>query len=131
MFTFNEIRKHVVLSEDSSGTETESDSSVEENDTKHMSVYLNIIDTTFQPKRSLRNGTETIPTYAKNVHKFRQYIGEGTQTFRWLVLAARERLLQMYKTHGKIRHRERVVGIAGAFLPNRVKSEDPEISQGS
>ena len=39
MFTFNEIRKHVVLSDDSSGTESDSDSSVEENDTKQMSVY--------------------------------------------------------------------------------------------
>jgi hypothetical protein len=126
MFTFNEIRKHVVLSDDSSGTESDSDSSVEENDTKQMSVYLHVVDTTFQPKRSLRNGTETIPAFAKNVHKFRQYIGEGTQNFRWLVLAARERLLNMYKNHGKVRHRERVVGIAGAFLPNLVKSEDPE-----
>ena len=53
-------------------------------------------DTTFVPKRSLRNGVEAIPKYAKREHHIDQYIGEGEQTFRWLVLAARERLVALY-----------------------------------
>ena len=63
---------------------------------KKMTIHLRISDTTFVPKRSLRNGVEAIPKYAKREHRIDQYIGEGEQTFRWLVLAARERLVALY-----------------------------------
>ena len=100
---------------------------MEENDTKKMTIHLRISDTTFVPKRSLRNGVEAIAKYAKREHNIDQYIGEGEQTFRWLVLAARERLLALYNINkGKLRHREATVGIPGAFIPNKVRSEDPE-----
>ena len=99
---------------------------MEENDTKKMTIHLRISDTTFVPKRSLRNAS-AIAKHAKREHNIDQYIGEGEQTFRWLVLAARERLLALYNINkGKLRHREATVGIPGAFIPNKVRSEDPE-----
>ncbi len=52
MFTLNEITKHHVQSSDSSGTSETSDSSVEENDAKNMTLHLRVTDTTFLPKRS-------------------------------------------------------------------------------
>ena len=80
MFTLNEITKHNVSSE-SSGTSESSDSSVEQNDTKKMTIHLRISDTTFVPKRSLRNGVEAIPKYAKREHHIDQYIGEESKHF--------------------------------------------------
>jgi hypothetical protein len=80
-----------------------------------------------QIQKLARNGTEAIPKYAIREHHIKQYIGDGEQTFRWLVLAARERLLAMYNVNkGKLRSRERMVGIPGAFIPNKIRSEDPE-----
>merc|ERR1712072_602717 len=47
-----------------------------------------------------------------------------------LVLAARERLLALYNINkGKLRSRERMVGIPGAFIPNKIRSEDPETDE--
>ena len=129
MFTWHEIVKHEINS-DTSGTSEESGESVEENEIKRMTINLCCVDVSFAPKRSARTGTEIVPKYdpryTERVHRFKQYIGDGTQTFRWLVLAARERLLGMYKLHGKVRYRERCAGIAGAYIPSSVKSEDPQ-----
>jgi hypothetical protein len=63
MFTLNEITKHYVQSSDSSGTSETSDSSVEENDTKKMTLHLRVTDITFIPKRS---GKFTFPYLLNN-----------------------------------------------------------------
>ncbi len=52
MFTLNEITKHYIASSSSSGTSESSDSSVESNDAKKMTLHLRVTDTTFIPKRS-------------------------------------------------------------------------------
>ena len=46
MFTLNEITKHYIASSSSSGTSESSDSSVESNDAKKMTLHLRVTDTT-------------------------------------------------------------------------------------
>jgi hypothetical protein len=137
MFTRHEIFKHIINPDESNGEESSSDdedffSEIDNHQhkqrqekVKNLSITLHLIDRSFIPNSSSLTRLEPIdPTPQERV--IRMCIGDGSQSFRWLALTAKQRLYQCYHQEGLIRQREKILGRMGSFLPTSISSEDPE-----
>jgi len=155
MFTRHEIFKHIINPDESDSDQSSSDDEdfflemnaiygteakeeekekgetkeknkrTNSNKVKNMNITLHLIDRSFIPNSSSLTRLEPIDaTPLERI--FPISIGDGSQTFRWLALTAKQRLHHRFHREGLIRQRENVLGQMGSFLPTSITSEDPE-----
>ena len=84
-----------------------------------MILILHLIDASFSPVHSYQTAIEPI-SQEPNEHIVKLPVGHGSQTIKWLTLAAQQRLQQLHKHHGRVRHREPVLGSGASFIPTGV-----------
>lgn len=96
-------------------------SSISEDDAfakRGIRLFLHLIDKSDSPNRS--TGTHQEPLYdAPNDHTVILHVGKGTQTLKWLALAAQGRLKMLRRRNGRLRSRE-IRGRDVNFLPEKV-----------
>ena len=87
-------------------------------DKRGIRLFLHLIDKSDSPNRSA--GTHQEPLYdAPNDHTVILHVGKGTQTLKWLALAAQGRLKMLRRRNGRLRSRE-IRGRDVNFLPEKV-----------
>ena len=91
-----------------------------------MILTLHLIDASFSPVHSCQTAIEPIVQQPAE-HIVTLPVGRGNQTIKWLTLAATQRLQALHKTHGRVRHREPLLGSSASFIPSGVgRGKDKE-----
>eukprot|EP00949_MAST-11_sp_MAST-11-sp1_P000900 g900.t1 len=90
-----------------------------------ITLHLHLVDGSFRPHRSSLTSMEPIEERKTSV-EVELFVGNGSNSLKWLSLVAERRLRLLHKNQGRIRQRERLLGQQASFVPSSI--DDHEVS---